>query len=197
MVSGRRQGRSAREDVKRRDRFLCDGPGWRVAPQPPCCRQQGSRQRGNISLRSGATRAPHSPRAAVPKRLAKRAQKPTELASRPTARNLQRRMHYRPRKGHRLLPCKPATLKPFLCGLGATSLAVRNRLLHMPHAPRANRLETCADLASCRFGWAEAKRPAAWRTAGRRTPCRASTGGIAAMGGTGRPSNIRRGLPIP
>ena len=128
-----------------------------------------------------------------PRPNAKRAQKPTELAGRPTARICQRACTPSTKRASTV-----ATLKPFLCGLGATSLALCNRLLH------------------CRMR----REPTDWKPA--RTWHRAGSGGPkqsarrlggppgvarraallrgvshAAMGGTGRPSNIRRGPPIP
>jgi hypothetical protein len=135
-VLGRRQGRTAREDVKRRDRYPCDGPG-------------------------------------AAKRLVIR------------ERVRQRRMHSCAREGHRLSPCEARDARPLFLRASTrppfpSAIASRARQL----------IRSMRELGSVLARWADAKRPAAWRTAGRRTLCRASTGGIAR--GNGRNGSAQR-----
>jgi len=107
--------------------------------------------------------------------------RPAELASRLTARPSTH--------------ATSATLEPFLCGPRPTSLPVRNRLLHLPRATRAAEHARTYRRAGS-VGKQSARRLGGPPGVARRA---AHLRGVshAAMGGTGRGSDIRRGPPIP
>ena len=151
-----------------------------------------SRQRWNTRFIPGETGAPPVPRVSPASLPAPSWARPArERGGAQTARERQRvhrRRHPCPREGHRLSPCEARDARPLFLRASTrppfpSAIASRVR--------RARQLIGCMrEVGSVLVRWAEAKRPAAWRTAGRRTPCRASTGGIGR--GNGRNGSAQR-----